>query len=60
MKLMEGRRLLDAAHHEERVTAPNEPRPAYVDWLVWARNNAETMLEALEYVADAFPLLRRE
>lgn len=58
--LQEGRRLLDAWRHEERTTGPHDPHPAYVEWLVWARNNAETMLEALEYVADAFPLLRRD
>lgn len=43
-----GRMLLDAMREEERTTGPHDPHPKYVEWLVWARNNAEGMLELIE------------
>ncbi len=47
-----GRRLLDAMREEKKNTQPDEPRPAYVDWVVWARNNAEHLIDTVEALAN--------
>lgn len=52
--IAEGRRLLAAMRAEEHHTPPHKPRPATVEWLVWARNNAEQLIDVLEYRNDDY------
>lgn len=47
-----GRARLDAMRAEEQNTSPHEPRPEYVRWLVWARENAEAMLNCIEVLTE--------
>lgn len=54
--LAEGRRLLDAMREEEKNTGPHDPRPYYVEWLIWARNNAEAMMNCIEALAQREPI----
>jgi len=48
VNLDEGRALLDARNAEEAATDPHDPRPANVDWLVWARTYAEQLLDMVD------------
>lgn len=51
VSIAEGRRLLEAMRAEEQSTSPHEPRPRYVEWIVWARNNAEALINLVDDTA---------
>ena len=52
LDLERGRELLEAAREEADKVPSDQPYPRYVEWLVWARENAAAMLELLEEAAS--------